>query len=153
MKKSLLAILLAISFFQVEAKEAVPNEDPAIEDRFKAISSELRCLKCQNQTIFDSKAGLADDLRRQIRSQINTGKSNDEIVDYMVARYGDFIRYRPALKPENILLWVGPFLLMIIGFITLIVQLKKRRALISDAPLSADELAKVNTIIKDKSGE
>ena len=109
------------------AKEAELLEDPAIQDRFKSLASELRCLKCQNQTIYDSKAGLADDLRKQIRQQIYAGKSDSEIVDYMVARYGDFVRFKPAMDGKNLFLWLGPFIFMIIGAIMLVRYVMIRR--------------------------
>ncbi len=133
-----------------QAKEATPNEDPVIKERFKALTSELRCLKCQNQTIYDSKAGLADDLRKQIRTQINAGKSNDEIIEYMVDRYGDFIRYRPAMNAETILLWFGPFLLLFAGAGILLYQLRKRKMLITDAPLSEEENMRLNKLLEEK---
>lgn len=146
-------LIMLLGGFAASAKEAEPMEDPAIEGRFKHLTSELRCLKCQNQTIYDSKAGLADDLRKQIRNQINAGKTDAEIVDYMVARYGDFIRYRPAMDAKNVLLWVGPGLLMVIGFAVLFVQLRKRRAKLVDAPLNDEEHQRVEALIKNKVGE
>jgi len=133
-----------------QAKEATPNEDPVIKERFKELTSELRCLKCQNQTIYDSKAGLADDLRKQIRTQINAGKSNDEIIEYMVDRYGDFVRYRPAMNARTILLWVGPFLLLFTGISILLYQLRKRKTLVTDAPLSEEENMRLNKLLKEK---
>lgn len=146
-------LIILLSGFAAFAKEAEPMEDPAIEGRFKSLTSELRCLKCQNQTIYDSKAGLADDLRKQIRNQIHAGKTDAEIVDYMVARYGDFIRYRPAMDAKNVMLWVGPGLLMVIGFGVLFIQLRKRRAKILDAPLNDEEHHRVEALIKNKVGE
>jgi len=128
MKIKTLFLLLAIVFAPfISAKEAKLNEDPEIKERFKHLASELRCLKCQNQTIWDSKAGLADDLRKQIRTQIYTGKSDEEIVEYMVDRYGDFVRYKPAIDTKNIFLWVGPFIFMVVGGLLLIRYIKIRR--------------------------
>jgi len=128
MKIKALFLLLAILFAPfLSAKEAQLNEDPEIKERFKHLASELRCLKCQNQTIWDSKAGLADDLRKQIRTQIYTGKSDDEIVEYMVDRYGDFVRYKPAIDIKNIFLWIGPFIFMIVGGLLLIRYIKIRK--------------------------
>ncbi|MDH3325601.1 MAG: cytochrome c-type biogenesis protein CcmH [Gammaproteobacteria bacterium] len=125
----LLAILMAgfLLIGPAFASEAKLNEDPEIKERFKHLASELRCLKCQNQTIWDSKAGLADDLRKQIRTQIYAGKSDDEIVEYMVDRYGDFVRYKPAVDMKNLFLWVGPFIFMIVGGLLLIRYVKIRR--------------------------
>jgi cytochrome c-type biogenesis protein CcmH len=96
--------------------EAKPlADDPAIEARMLVIADELRCLVCQNQTIADSHSGLADDLRREIREMLVSGKSNQEVIDFMVARYGDFVRYRPPFKISTALLWLGPFLMVLIG--------------------------------------
>jgi cytochrome c-type biogenesis protein CcmH len=126
--KILTAVLLLAVFTNVSAKEAAPMaEDPVLEARVMAISHELRCLVCQNQTIADSHAELAIDLRNQVREMLVAGKNEDEIVDYMVQRYGDFVRYRPPVKPETYLLWIGPFVLFFAGLILLIVNLKSRR--------------------------
>lgn len=146
-------LILLLSGFTALAKEAEPMEDPAIEGRFKHLTSELRCLKCQNQTIYDSKAGLADDLRKQIRNQLHAGKTDAEIVDYMVARYGDFIRYRPSTSGKNIFLWIGPGIFMLAGFTILYFQLRKRRSKIVDTPLNDEENQRVSALIKNKVGE
>ncbi len=135
------------------ANDAQPLVDPAIEERFKALTLELRCLKCQNQTIFDSKAGLADDLRKQIRDQMHEGKSDEQIVDYLVARYGDFVRYRPPLKPATVLLWFGPALLFVVGVTVLIIQLRKRRKLVDDTPLSDEERERVQMLLGRQTGD
>src|SRR3954454_12069616 len=98
------------------AQEAAPEAaDPALEARMVRITSELRCLVCQNQTIADSNASLAVDLRREARALIKQGKSDAEVVDYMTARYGDFVLYRPPMRATTVLLWFGPALLLGIG--------------------------------------
>jgi len=128
MKLNVLITLVLLSLSQlVFADEAKLNEDPEIKERFKHLASELRCLKCQNQTIWDSKAGLADDLRKQIKTQIYSGKTDDEIVKYMVDRYGDFVRYKPSIDTKNLFLWVGPFIFMIVGGLLLVRYIKIRR--------------------------
>ena len=133
------------------AKEAQLNEDPEIKDRFKHLTSELRCLKCQNQTIWDSKAGLADDLRKQIRTQIYAGKSDDEIVQYMVDRYGEFVRYSPSITVKNVLLWVGPFLFMALGGFMLIryIKIRKAEASVEEDVLSEEDRNRAQEILKD----
>ena len=109
--------------------EAVPTEnDPVAAARAVQLANELRCLVCQNQSIADSNAELAVDLRRQIREQIAAGKSDGEIVQFMVARYGDFVLYRPPLKLTTVLLWLGPLLLVAAGCVVLARQLRARRA-------------------------
>lgn len=124
MKKLLILVLLISNF--AFAGEAMPlAEDPALEARLKAMSHELRCLVCQNSTLADSSAPLAEDLRKEIRAQMRAGKSDKEVVNYLVARYGDFVRYRPPVNSSTALLWFGPFLLLIIGGFVLYRVLKK----------------------------
>lgn len=127
----ILLLLLWISAWHagpLTAAEARPvSEDPALEQRVMQISNELRCLVCQNQTIADSNADLAIDLRRQVREQLSQGKSEQEILDYMVQRYGDFVRYRPPVKMQTLVLWMGPFLLLAGGLFALLRFLRRRR--------------------------
>jgi cytochrome c-type biogenesis protein CcmH len=106
--------------------------DPALEAQMLAIAAELRCLVCQNQTIADSNAELAVDLRRQVREMLNSGKSKDEIYAYMTDRYGDFVLYRPPLKSSTAVLWFGPALLMVAGVATLVLILRRRQRLAAD---------------------
>jgi cytochrome c-type biogenesis protein CcmH len=124
MKKLLIILMLYAS--PVFAGEAKPlAEDPVLEARLKAMSQELRCLVCQNTTLADSSAPLAEDLRKEIRVQLRAGKSDKEVIDYLVTRYGDFVRYRPPVNGETALLWFGPFFLLIIGGFVLFRVLKK----------------------------
>jgi cytochrome c-type biogenesis protein CcmH len=133
-----LALLFALA--PVAAKEAAPAaEDPALEQRMMVLAEELRCLVCQNQTIAESNASLAQDLRQQVREQIAAGKSDDEIVNFMTTRYGDFVLYRPPLKGTTVLLWAGPALLLVAGFAMLVVVLRKRRAAAADVESLSDE--------------
>jgi cytochrome c-type biogenesis protein CcmH len=125
MKK--LIILFFLMCNTALAGEAQPlTQDPALEARLKAMSQELRCLVCQNSTLADSDAPLAEDLRREIRGQMRAGKSDAEIVDYLVARYGDFVRYRPPVNSNTALLWFGPFLLLLAGGFMMFRVLKKQ---------------------------
>jgi cytochrome c-type biogenesis protein CcmH len=115
------------------AKDAAPAAvDPVIEARMTRITSELRCLVCQNQTIADSNADLAQDLRRQVREMLHRGDSDEKIVAYMTDRYGDFVLYRPPLKLTTLLLWFGPALMLIGGFATLVVVMRKRSRAAAD---------------------
>ena len=121
-------VFLAAMAPWASAKEAAPAAaDPALEQRVMALSAELRCLVCQNQTIADSNAPLAEDLRNQVREKMRRGASDSEIVDYMVARYGDFVLYRPPLKLTTVLLWFGPLLLLAGGFVVLLRRVRRRR--------------------------
>jgi cytochrome c-type biogenesis protein CcmH len=106
---------------------AAAQEDPALEKRVHDLSSELRCLVCQNQTLADSSAPLAVDLRNQVREQLKSGKSERDVIDFLVARYGDFVLYRPPLQANTVLLWLGPFLLLAAGLALLVWRLRRRR--------------------------
>jgi cytochrome c-type biogenesis protein CcmH len=103
------------------------REDQALEKRVRDLSSELRCLVCQNQTLADSNAPLAADLRNQVREQLKSGKSERDVIDFLVARYGDFVLYRPPLQANTVLLWLGPFLLLVAGLALLVWRLRRRR--------------------------
>lgn len=133
------------------ATEAALAADPVAEKRLQGLSEELRCLVCQNQTIADSNAELALDLRREIRTMIKAGQSDQQIIDFMVARYGDFVLYRPPVKGVTLLLWGGPVLLLLIGLIALVRYLKRRavRVAAQEAPLSADEARRADALLKE----
>ena len=144
----LLLFCITVMATSVTAKEATPMAaDPELEKVVNEISAELRCLVCQNQTIADSNAELAVDLKNQVRDMVKQGKTRDDVVDYMVERYGDFVRYRPPVKPTTYLLWVGPFLLLAGGLIILVVNLRKRKEIVTDAPLSEIEHQKLESIL------
>ena len=140
MKLRTLLVCCALVFCRTAlAKEAAPMAaDVLVEKRMVAISEELRCLVCQNESLSGSHAELAQDLRREIRKMIGEGKSDQEILDFMVARYGDFVRYRPPMKPTTWLLWGGPFVLLAGGIAALIVFLR-RRAREAAAPALSEE--------------
>jgi cytochrome c-type biogenesis protein CcmH len=133
------------------AEEAAPlAADPVAEKRLLELSNELRCLVCQNQTIADSNAELAVDLRREIRGMIQAGKTNPEIIDFMVVRYGDFVLYRPPVKGITLLLWGGPIALMLIGFFIMQRYLRQRaKRVAKDQPLSADEAQRADALFKE----
>ena len=121
----------------LHAKEAAPvAQNEAAEKRLVAISSELRCLVCQNESLAGSQAELAVDLRREIRGMIVDGKSDNEIMEFMVSRYGDFVRYRPPLKATTLLLWFGPAFLFLGGFGALVVFLRRRARAVTETTLS-----------------
>jgi cytochrome c-type biogenesis protein CcmH len=109
------------------AGAALAQADPALEKRVTGLAHELRCLVCQNQTLAESNAPLAVDLRNQIREQLQGGASEQDVIDFMVARYGDFVLYRPPFKATTIALWVGPFLLLALGIAVLVRRLLRRR--------------------------
>lgn len=147
MKRLLLIILLSLSTL-AHAKEAAPlANDPVIEARMEKLAKELRCLVCQNETLADSQADLAADLRREIREKMREGMSDAQIKSYLTARYGDFVLYRPPVKSTTWLLWFGPFLLLVGGLLGLIYFLKRRRKSLPDEALSADEEARVKSLL------
>lgn len=115
--------------------------------RYQALTEELRCLVCQNQSLADSNAELATDLRQRIYTMITQGSSNEEIVDFMVARYGNFVRYRPPLTSSTLLLWFGPFLLALIGVTLLMVKIRRHRGLPPRSDLSESESKRVAELL------
>jgi cytochrome c-type biogenesis protein CcmH len=148
-RTALSLILLACFSISIVAKEAQSSAaDPALEERVMNLSRDLRCLVCQNETLADSRADLAEDLRNQIREQMKAGKSDKEIIAFLTDRYGKFILYKPPVDPTTYLLWFGPFILLLGGLVLLFRYLKQRRALIVERPLSADERRRVETLLK-----
>ena len=136
--------------FASSTTEAALATDPVAEKRLQKLSEELRCLVCQNQTIADSNAELAQDLRREVRTMIKDGKSDKEIVDFMVTRYGDFVLYRPPVKGITLLLWGGPIALLLLGLFALQRYLHQRATRINEAtPLSADEASRAAALLKE----
>jgi cytochrome c-type biogenesis protein CcmH len=124
-----LGLLLGAHAMAIDTERAF--DDPALQSRYEGINRELRCLVCQNQTIADSNATLAGDLRREVREMIAAGKTDDEIRQFMIDRYGDFVLYRPRMTAGNFLLWAAPVLLLVIGAFA-VVRVVRRRAAESD---------------------
>ena len=153
MKRIYAASLLLILAIAVVAQDAPPasGDDPAIEKRLQTLSKELRCLVCQNETLADSQAGLAEDLRREIREQMKAGKSDKEIISFLTQRYGQFILYRPQVTPTTYLLWFGPFLLLIGGLAILFHYIRTRRDAINEAPLSNEERKRAAELLTSES--
>ena len=131
--------------------EAAIANDPVAEKRLQVLSEELRCLVCQNQNIADSNAELAQDLRREIRGMIKDGKSDKEIIDFMVVRYGDFVLYRPPVKGTTLLLWGGPIALLVLGLVVLVRYQRRRadRIAAQDRPLTADETRRAEALLSE----
>jgi cytochrome c-type biogenesis protein CcmH len=136
------------------AKEAKSiSDDPELEKRVMALSEELRCLVCQNETLAGSHADLAADLRQQIREQMKAGKTDKEIVAFLTERYGDFILYNPPVNRRTYLLWFGPFILLGGGLIAFYRYIKRRRELISEQPLSAEERNRADELLRAAPGK
>jgi cytochrome c-type biogenesis protein CcmH len=144
------AALLAFAGLAFGQASEIIKPDAATEDRLKVLAEELRCLVCQNQTIADSQAPLALDLRNQIRTQIAQGRSDTQIRDYMVERYGDFVLYKPPLKATTLLLWVGPFALLAFGAgCWLFIARRRRKEAAVAAPLPDARRKELDALLKD----
>jgi len=149
--KFLIILLMAMQFAMgAQANEAAPlADDPVVEQRLITIAAELRCLVCQNESLAGSRADLANDLRREVRTLIKSGKSDTEIKAYLVSRYGDFVLYRPPVKPTTWLLWFGP-LLLLIGALWLLVSIIKRNQNQKGLPvLDAAKRAKAQALLQE----
>jgi cytochrome c-type biogenesis protein CcmH len=132
------------------AKDAAPlADDPVTEQRLVAISEEMRCLVCQNESLAGSRSDLANDLRREIRVLINEGKTDEQIRNFMVERYGDFVLYRPPVKPITWLLWIGPFVILLAGIIGLMVYLRRRNQSVPSNTLSAEDNRRIDALLQD----
>jgi cytochrome c-type biogenesis protein CcmH len=143
------AVLLLVLALPAYANEAVPAaQDPALEQRVMRLTAELRCLVCQNQSLADSHADLAIDLKNQVRSQMQAGKSDAEIREFMVARYGDFVLYRPPLKSTTALLWAGPFVLLAAGGLALGFYLRRRRQRLTESELTPEQRARAEALLR-----
>lgn len=138
--------LLAFLLLAFSSPGVAQQKDGKLEERVNALSSELRCLVCQNQTLADSNAPLAVDLRNTIREQLAKGASEKEVVDFMTARYGDFVLYRPPLKATTVLLWGGPFLFLALGVYIFVRRVRKRP---EEPPLGEEERARAARMLGD----
>ena len=133
-----LVLVMQLAAVPAHANEAAPlADDPVVEARLLVIAEEVRCLVCQNESLAGSRAELAQDLRREIRSLIKQGKTDKEVMDFLVSRYGDYVRYRPPVKPTTWLLWGGPFVLLAAGLAALVLFVRRRR--MTSTPLSPEE--------------
>jgi cytochrome c-type biogenesis protein CcmH len=151
MRRVLAAIVIAFAGAALGQASEVAKPDMRIETRLKSLAEELRCLVCQNQTIADSTAPLALDLRNQIREQIAQGRSDDQIRGYMVERYGDFVLYRPPLKASTVLLWIGPFALLAIGA-AIAVTISRGHGRVAAAGADGLERARIEKLLEGDAG-
>ena len=149
-----LVLLLSSLVLLAHAKEAEPaSSNPELEARVLAIGAELRCLVCQNETIAASHADLAVDLRQQIRLKLQAGQSKEQIVDFMVARYGEFVLYRPRLEARTVLLWLGPFALLVVALLTLVVNVRRRRRSALASDWSDAQAQRARVLLDDTAGQ
>lgn len=152
MKHWLIVVLWGALSLPAWAQNSAPLPQGAqVEQRIMAIAAELRCLVCQNESIAGSRAGLAVDLRQQIREQVAAGKTDEEIMTYMVDRYGDFVRYRPPLKATTLLLWFGPAVLLAAGLTMLLLHLRRRRNRPNVLPLNSADQKRAQALLHQTS--
>jgi len=152
MNRWFLVLLLTLATTAQARIETHVFKSTADEARYQTLTEELRCLVCQNQNLADSNAELAQDLRRQIYQMIEQGKSNEDITAYMVHRYGDFVLYRPPLRPTTLLLWTGPFAILLLGIILLLRNIRSREHSHADA-VSDEELARARQLLHPEQEE
>ena len=143
----LLVCLLPAFSYAGEAKDMAA--DPVLEKRMIGLAENLRCLVCQNESLASSHSDLADDLRREVREQMQKGLSDKEIIDYLVSRYGDFVLYDPPVKKSTLVLWFGPFALLLLGIGVLVYQLRKRKSQIVEAVLSDTDAQRAAALLND----
>jgi len=148
MRQIFLITLCLLSFGLSQAKDAAPlADDPVTEQRLINISEEMRCLVCQNESLAGSRSDLANDLREQIRILIKEGKTDEQIRSFMVERYGDFVLYRPPVKPITWLLWIGPFIILLIGIAGLFTFLRRRNAAANNIALSDEDNQRLDALL------
>lgn len=148
MKRALLILLFTIAMPLSAAVEYHPFDDPKREEAYQTLISELRCLVCQNQTIADSNADLAKDLRNQVYGMLQQGKSKEDVVDFMTQRYGDFVLYRPAFNVKTGLLWLGPGLFLLIGIVTVVVLARGKKAKTEAAELDSQQQRRLDELLQ-----
>ena len=148
MRRILLIAVCVFSLGNAFAKDAAPlADDPVTEQRLISISEEMRCLVCQNESLAGSRSDLANDLRREIRVLIKEGKSDDQIRSFMVERYGDFVLYRPPVKPVTWLLWIGPFVILGLGIAGLLMYLRRRDSSVPNVTLTDADNQKIDALL------
>ena len=152
-RKWMVLVCLALSMLGASAREAVPLvEDAVLEAKVQVLAEQLRCLVCQNQNLADSHADLAVDLKNPVRDMLKKGMSEQQVIDFMVQRYGDFVLYKPPVKNTTWLLWGGPFALLVSGLGFLFLKLKKRRTLVVEHLSPEDRLAARRLLDNDDKG-
>lgn len=150
MKRLLVLLLCLMPLFAYAGEAKDMAADPVLEKRMIGLAEKLRCLVCQNESLASSHAELAEDLRREVREQMSKGNSDQEIIDYLVSKYGDFVLYEPPMKPYTLLLWFGPFALLLVGGGALFFQLRKRRQSVPEATLSAEAQQRAAALLNNE---
>jgi cytochrome c-type biogenesis protein CcmH len=144
----LLFCLLPVFSYAGEAKDLAAN--PVLEKRMIGLAERLRCLVCQNESLASSHAELAEDLRQEVREMMLKGKSDQEIIDYLVARYGDFVLYDPPMKRYTLLLWFGPFAMLLLGVGVLVFQVRRRRRTVQETVLTPEAQQRAASLLNEE---
>ena len=150
MKKLLILLLCLLPTISYAGEAKDLAADQVLEKRMIGLAENLRCLVCQNESLASSHAELAEDLRREVREQMSQGKNDQEIIDYLVARYGDFVLYKPPVKSYTVLLWFGPFALLLIGAGVLVYQLRKRRRTVQESVLTPEAQQRAASLLNEE---
>jgi cytochrome c-type biogenesis protein CcmH len=150
MRKLLILLLCLLPAFSYAGEAKDLAADPVLEKRMIGLAENLRCLVCQNESLASSHAELAEDLRREVREQMAQGKNDQEIIDYLVARYGDFVLYKPPMKGYTVLLWFGPFALLLIAVGVLVFQLRKRRQTVQESVLTPEAQQRAASLLNEE---
>lgn len=150
MKRLLILMLCLLPTFAFAGEAQDMAENPELEKRMIVLAEKLRCLVCQNESLASSRADLAEDLRREVREQMQKGMSDEQIIDYLVSRYGDFVLYEPPLKSYTLLLWFGPFALLVVAALGLLFQLRKRREIVPEVTLTPEAHERAAALLKEE---
>ncbi len=150
MKKLLILFLCLLPSLSYAGEAKDLAEDPVLEKRMIGLAENLRCLVCQNESLASSHAELAEDLRREVREQMAQGKDDQQIIDYLVARYGDFVLYDPPVKSYTVVLWFGPLAMLLIGVGVLVFQLRKRRQIVQESVLSPEAQQRAASLLNEE---
>ncbi|KZX53314.1 cytochrome C biogenesis protein [Halioglobus sp. HI00S01] len=143
-----IALLVFVSIAAQAVIETYEFSDPALEERYRQLSAELRCPKCQNQNIADSNAPISQDLRRLLYEQLEAGASDEEILEYMVARYGEFVRYRPSYDGATLILWLAPLGLLVLALVGVVATLRGRRSTSEEALLDPGQQQRLDELLE-----
>lgn len=150
MRKLLILLFCLLPTFSYAGEAKDLAADPVLEKRMIGLAERLRCLVCQNESLASSHAELAEDLRREVREQMQKGKNDQEIIDYLVARYGDFVLYDPPMKSYTVLLWFGPFAMLLLGAGVLVFQLRKRRQTVQESELTPEAQERAASLLNEE---
>ena len=152
MKRLLILLFFLLPTFAFAGEAQDMAADPVLEKRMIGLAEKLRCLVCQNESLASSHAELAEDLRREVRELMQKGMSDQEILDYLVARYGDFVLYDPPMKKTTLVLWYGPFALLLLGAGVLVFQLRRRKSGIVEPQLTEEQAARAAALLSEQTG-